>query len=64
MPASRIENITRALNLINLAIPGITAIVVSLKSGKQVDLQALLDDTNKRVQDIIDKGEDFLARTE
>jgi len=63
MPSS-VENITNAIGLINLAIPGITSIIVSLKSGKQIDLQALLEDTNKRVQEIIDTGEDFLARTE
>jgi len=61
---SKIEKITKAIGLINLALPGVTAIIVSLKNGSKVDLQALLVDTDKRVQEIIDAGEDFLARTE
>ena len=63
MPSS-VENIANAIGLINLAIPGITSIIVSLKNGKQIDLQAVLADTDKRVQEIIDQGEDFLNRPE
>ena len=63
-PKGKIENITRAINLINLALPGVTAIVVSLKNGSRVDLQAVLADTDKRVEEIIEQGDNFLARTE
>jgi len=63
MPA-KIENITKAIELINLALPGVTAIIVSLKNGSKMDLQAVLLDTDKRVEEIIKQGENFLARTE
>ena len=64
MPDSRIENITNAIGLINLAIPGITSIIVSLKNGSKVDLQSVLADTDQRVKEIIESGNNFLDRTE
>ena len=61
---SKIEKITKAIGLINLAIPGVTGIFVSLKNGSKVDLQAVLEDTDERVKQIIQQGADFLAREE
>jgi hypothetical protein len=59
---SKIENISNALSLINLAIPAVASVIVTLRNGKKIDLKALLDDTDKRVNDVISKGEDFLKR--
>ena len=64
MTVPKIERITKAISHINLAIPGVTSIIVSLKNGSRVDLQSVLDDTDKRMEEIIKQGEDFLARTE
>lgn len=60
MPTT-LENITAGMNLINVAIPGITSLIVTLRSGKTIDLVALMADTDKRVAETIAEGEAFLA---
>jgi hypothetical protein len=58
----KIENIIRAITLINLVIPNVASVVVMLKNGKKIDLGALLEDTDKRINEIITKGDEFLKK--
>jgi len=62
MPISKIDAISSGLALINVAMPGIVSLVATFTSGQQVDIQKILDDTAKKVEDIINTGEDFLAQ--
>jgi len=61
MPKTKAENILEIINLVNVAIPGVASIIVSLKSGKKIDLKELHDKTDAEFQATIDEANKFLA---
>jgi len=58
---SKIDNLSTALALINVALPGAISLIATFGNGQKVDIKKLLDDTDKKLDDIIASGEAFLA---
>ena len=59
---TKLENVAKGFELFNLVFPNIANLVVTLKSGKEVDIKQLLDDTQQFAEGKIQEANDFLAR--
>lgn len=56
------DNIMNAMGLINASIPMVAKVIVTLKSGKKIDLTELVAQTQKVVDDKLAEAADHLAK--
>jgi hypothetical protein len=61
MPLTNFENIMNAMGLIEASIPMVAKVIVTLKSGKKIDLTELVAQTKKVVDDKLAEAADHLA---
>lgn len=59
---TKLENIAKGIELFNAVFPNIVGVVLTLKNGNQINLQDLLDETNKFAQNKINEANEFLDR--
>jgi len=60
--AKAMGKISAGLELFNAVFPNIVGVVLTLKNGKKINLQELIDDTEKFAQEKIDEANEFLDR--
>ena len=59
---TKIENVVKVMELVNVIFPTVAGVIVNLKSGKTVDLGALLAETEKFAEGKINEANEFLER--
>ena len=58
--SEKIDKLSSALGLINIALPGVVSLVASFGDGQEVDIKKLLDDTDDRLGGILASTDSFL----
>jgi hypothetical protein len=59
---TKLENVAKGFELFNLVFPNLANLVVTLKSGKEVNIKDLMDDTEQHAEGKIQEANDFLNR--
>lgn len=62
MPTTKLEKLEAGMEFFNVVFPNITGLIISLKSGKEIDVKQLLDDTKQFAEGKIQEANEFLAR--
>lgn len=60
--STTIEKVAIAIDLINIAIPGVTKIIITLKGGREIDLQDLVKATDDIVEQKLKEAREHLAK--
>ena len=59
---TKLEKIAAGMELFNVVFPNIAGLIVTLKNGKEIDIQELMNDTKQHAEGKIQEANDFLNR--
>lgn len=59
---SKFENIVNAFGLINAAIPSVAKVIVTLKNGKEINLNDLIKSTENIIAEKLKEAQEHLAK--